>query len=226
MPRHAHMLDKQITKSVRLKYWLFLPEGYADQPDRRWPLLLFLHGSGERGDELDLVKRHGIPRMLEEHPRFPFIVVAPQCSTNTIWSMHLDALDVLVDEIVAAYAVDPDRVSVTGLSMGGSGTWHLATMYPHRFAAVVPVCGDGSWYIGGADQVCVIKHVPVWAFHGTADTTIPAAESEKLVDALQACGGNVRFTLYPDVGHNCWKQAYATPALYEWLVCQKRLAQK
>ena len=113
--------------------------------------------------------------------------------------------------------IDPDRVLMTGLSMGGYGTWNYAVDYPHTLAAIAPVCGAGD-----SDRAERIKHLPVWAFHGALDDAVPIAGDQEMVDALKAAGGNVRLTVYPDVGHNAWDPAYADPALYAWLLAQQR----
>ncbi len=124
----------------KYEYLLYLPEGYAEQ-EASWPLLLFLHGAGERGDSLDLVNVHGPPKLIEQGQGFPFIVVSPQCPVEQRWSVK--TLDKLLNDIAAQYRVDEDRIYVTGLSMGGFGTWNLAARFPHRFAAIAPICGGG-----------------------------------------------------------------------------------
>jgi predicted peptidase len=133
----------------------------------------------------------------------------------------MDALIALIEHLQKHYPVDPGRVSVTGMSMGGTGTWHLAVTYPNRFAAIAPVCGDSTWYVGDPAQTCAIRHIAVWAFHGEQDTVIPVNASQTLVNTLQTCGGNAHLTIFHDVGHNCWNQAYATPGLYTWLSDQR-----
>ncbi len=198
------------------RYLTFLPDA-AGRDEQRWPLVIFLHGSGERGTNLALVKRHGIPRLIHEGKQFPFVVVAPQCPPSEWWS--LDALDALYDEVLAKLPVDPDRVILTGLSMGAYATWGLALRHPQRFAAVAPVCGGGN-----AKQAKRLRDVPVWTFHGARDDAVPLAETEAMVTALQKHGANVRFTVYPDLGHDSWSRAYATAELYEWMLRQRRKA--
>jgi predicted peptidase len=198
-----------------LRGLLYLPPGHGAEPDRRWPLVLSLHGAGERGSDLELVKVHGIPRRIVEGRDFPFIVIAPQCPALARWQP--DQLLALLDEIDATHAVDPDRVYVTGISMGGFGTWALAIAAPDRFAAIVPICGGGN-----PDQVCRIAHVPVWAFHGALDDVVPRQYSDEMVEALRACGGNVRYTVYPHAGHDSWTETYENPELYAWLLAQVR----
>ncbi len=214
-----HTFTDTITKSVHLPYLLALPDATVSPP---WPLLLFLHGSGERGTDLVRLPERGIPKELAAGRHMPFLVVTPQCPPNTIWSVHSDALLALITHLQSCYPIDPRRIYLTGMSMGGSGTWHLAITSPHLFAAIVPICGDSVWYVGDPSQVCTIRHLPVWAFHGEQDTVIPVTVSQTLVDALNACGGQARLTIYPNVGHNCWNQAYATSELYTWLADQQR----
>jgi predicted peptidase len=154
---------------------------------------------------------------VEEQADFPFITVSPQCPYDFCWLMEAHTLNALLDEVAARYAVDADRIYLTGLSMGGYGAWHLGSQYPERFAAVVPIAGGGV-----PQDVCTLKDVPVWAFHGELDDVVPVSESEEMVDALKACGGDVRFTLYPGVYHDSWTQTYSNPELYEWLLTHTR----
>jgi predicted peptidase len=220
MKQQALTFTAQITRTVRLPYLLSLPAGYADDPARAWPLILFLHGAGERGEnDMPLLRKHGIPRVVEERD-LPFITISPQCPPNSWWSEHIGTLLALLDEAAATYRVDQKRVYLTGLSMGGFGSWHLATVAPQRFAAVAPICGGGPWFLGFPERVKVLKTTPVWVFHGAKDTTVAPAESERLVKALQECGGSVRFTLYPEAGHDSWTETYDNRELYTWLLEQ------
>ena len=213
------------TGRSRVNYLLFLPEDYDKEPDRQWPLMLFLHGVAKRGDhlqELELLKKDGPPMLVEQQPDFPFIVLSPQCPSNSSWEHQLGKLDALLDEIVETYAVDTNRIVLTGLSMGGFGAWHLALRNPTRFAAVVPIAGG---YVFGSDEVpdniCDLKDAPIWVFHGAKDEAVSPEQSQVMVDALQGCPGNVKFTLYPDAAHDqSWKLAYSDPDLYEWLLQQ------
>jgi predicted peptidase len=206
-----------IEQTVRLRYLLFLPQDYGTNPDRKWPLILFLHGAGERGDDLELVKIHGIPKIVERQHDFPFVVLSPQCPDETTWWDHHRTLKALLDETVANYAVDVDRIYLTGLSMGGYGTWGLAMAYPKLFAAIAPICGGGF-----PEFVSQLKDVPVWAFHGAEDDVVKLEAGQRMVDALRACGGNVRFTVYPGVRHDSWTRTYDNPELYEWFLQHTR----
>ena len=217
--QQAQQFRKKITKTLRLEYLLFLPKDYSQDPKTRWPLVLSLHGAGQRGDNLDLVKLDGIPKIVEAQPDFPAIVISPQCPRDDSWTaeLQLDALEGLLDQVTSKYRVDPDRVYLTGLSMGGYGTWALAMRQPKRFAALVPLCGGGD-----STRACLLKEVPIWIFHGAKDEVVSPEESQRMYDALKACGADVRFTLYPEVDHLAWVPAYADPALYEWLFRQRR----
>ena len=206
-----------LEQTVRLGYLLFLSRDYGADPDKEWPLILFLHGMGERGDDLELVKTHGIPKIVERQPDFPFIVVSPQCPDEAMWWDHHLTLKALLEETVAKYAVDVDRIYLTGLSMGGYGTWSMAATYPELFAAIAPICGGGF-----PEFTSQFKGIPVWAFHGAEDDVVKLEVGQRMVDALRACGGSVRFTVYPGVGHDSWTQTYDNPELYEWFLQHRR----
>lgn len=201
--------------SVELDYLIALPEGYEKQ--EKWPLLLFLHGSGERGSDLNRVKVHGPPKLIEEGRKLPFIVVSPQCPAETRW--HALELSRLLDEIVEKYQVDEDRICVTGLSMGGFGTWALATHTPERFAAIVPVCGGGDRQFAKG-----LKSLPTWVFHGKLDKAVPVERSIEMVEAMKKAGGDPKLTIYPEAGHDSWTETYNSPELYEWILKQKRVS--
>lgn len=203
----------ELVVRITMNYLLYLPEDY-DQKES-WPLILFLHGAGERGDDLELVKVHGPPKLIANGQKFPFIVVSPQCPEALSWDP--EKLTALLDTIVEKYKVDTDRIYVTGLSMGGFGTWSLAMHTPDRFAAIAPICGGGeSRY---ADR---IVGLPIWAFHGDKDEAVPIKRSQDIVNAVQKAGGNVEFTVYPGVGHDSWTETYDNPKLYEWFLSHTR----
>jgi len=204
-------LNAKVT--VQMDYLLYLPEDYDKQD--KWPLLLFLHGAGERGNNLDLVKKHGPPKLVENGKEFPFIVVSPQCPKNRWWQPT--ELIALLEAISNQYNVDADRLYVTGLSMGGFGTWRLAAYAPHRFAAIAPICGGGEKYWARR-----FAHLPVWAFHGAKDNAVPVERSKAMVQALKRSGGDPKLTIYPDAGHDAWTETYNNPEFYKWLLQQKR----
>lgn len=214
MSQAKHSLNRQITKAVNCDYLLFLPRGY-ETSTQRWPLLLFLHGAGQRGSDLELLKEHGVPKIVESQPDFPFIVVSPQCPTDGWWTS--EPLAALLDEIEASYRVDRDRIYVTGLSMGGFGTWQLAMEYPHRFAAIAPICGRGNPLLAHR-----ITHLPVWTFHGTRDRVVPISYTREMVRKLRELGAKPKFTVYRGVEHDSWTRTYENPRLYRWLLSHTR----
>jgi predicted peptidase len=201
------------TEAGGLSYLLYLPSGYAATSEKEWPLILYLHGIGERGSELGLILKHGIPKIVENRDDFPFIAVSPQCPEDTFWHEHHDALKATLDDVVSKYAVDDRRIYLTGNSMGGYGTWGLAMANPNLFAAIAPICAGGK-----PEEVCILKDVPVWAFHGELDTLVELEQGQKMVDALVDCGGTVRFTVYEGVGHDSWTKTYENPELYSWFL--------
>jgi len=212
----AQRFSAVVHKRVRLRYLIWTPR-QAVRPAKGWPLLFFLHGSGERGDDLSRVKAHGPPKYAAAGADHPFVLVAPQVPEGLAWDS--DALEALRAHLVRRLPVDANRVLMTGLSMGGIGTWNYAVDYPDRLAGIAPVSGTGD-----SDRAARVAQLPIWAFHGARDDAVPIAGEQEMVDAVRAAGGNVRFTVYPDIGHNAWEQAYADPQLHEWLLAQRRAA--
>jgi poly(3-hydroxybutyrate) depolymerase len=201
------------SSSPGLDYLVYTPDGYYRSLSS-WPLLLVLHGAGAVDRNIDRVRRDGLPRRIEEGGTVPFVVVAPQ-SRGGGWDVN--ALDALLDEVLRRYRVDADRVYLTGLSMGGYGTWAMAAAHPERFAAIAPICGGGdpAW----AER---LRRVPIWAFHGDEDTVIPPDESRKMIAAVERAGGEAKLTIYPQVGHDAWTRAFSDPRLYTWLLEHRR----
>ncbi|MCL2347074.1 MAG: alpha/beta hydrolase-fold protein [Planctomycetaceae bacterium] len=203
-----------------VQYLLYLPGDYQPKSGKKWPLLLFLHGAGERGDNIDTVTVHGPPGLIAKNEdiakKCPFIVVSPQCRNERYWSVG--QLQLLLDDIEKNYEVDKDRIYVTGLSMGGFGSWMLACDTPERFAAVAPICGGCS-----PDQATRLIRIPIWAFHGDADPVVPVSLTKNMVKAIRDAGGKeIKETIYPGVGHDSWVQAYKTPELYQWFLSRHR----
>ena len=212
-PSKQKPMKKTVKIEVAIQYLLYLPPNY--DAGKKWPLLLFLHGAGERGDDLDLVKVHGPPKLIEQGKDFPFIVVSPQCPKGRRWEPT--ALIALLDEIEKDYSVDSDRIYVTGLSMGGFGSWALASFAPERIAAIAPICGGGETYWARR-----LTKIPVWAFHGGKDRVVPMERSKVMVEAVKKSGGDAKLTIYPDAGHDSWTETYNNAKLYEWLLEQHR----
>jgi len=196
-------------KEVAINYLLYLPKDYDKK--EKLPLMLFLHGAGERGDNLEQLKVHGPTKLIEQGKDFPFIVVSPQCPANSRWK-H-EPLIALLDDIISKYKVDENRIYVTGLSMGGYGTWKLATEISNRLAAVIPICGWGDTF-----SAFMIGDLPVWAFHGAKDFVVPLKASEDMIARLKEINGNAKLTVYPDAGHDSWTATYNNPEIYEWLL--------
>jgi predicted peptidase len=220
MTQTAQGFETTTIRHIRTNYLLYLPPDYDES--HRWPLILFLHGAGERGTDIDLIKLHGIPAKLEKGDDLPFIIVAPQCPVDTWWPDIHEAIIELLDNVIGAHVVDTGRIYLTGLSMGGFGTWYLAQKYPQRFAAIAPICGRMPWYIDEARAAQILKTMPVWAFHGAKDEVVPLAEQQLIIDALQASDGNVQFTVYPELEHDSWTVTYDNPDLYSWFLQHRR----
>lgn len=216
----------------KMNYRLLTP--VAPQAGEKYPLVLFLHGGGERGDDNTAQLLHGVKRFAQDDflKQYPCFVVAPQCPKELIWasrkfseeaayqdepSVPTKMLMELLDSLETTLPIDTHREYVTGLSMGGFGSWDMAMRQPHRFAAIAPVCPAGSDY----SRMGTIQHLPVWVFHGDADTDVKVERTLKAVAALKAAGGHPLYTEYPGVGHNCWNQAYADLKFYEWLFAQR-----
>lgn len=209
-------LNKKETIEVNLNYLLYLPENYSST--QKFPLVIFLHGAGERGDDLEKVKMHGPPKLIKNGQKFPFILIAPQCPEGRRWTHYLLELSLLIDEIQSNYSVDEKRIYLTGLSMGGNGTWALAMYNPEKFAAIAPICGWTDDF-----EVCKLKNLPIWVFHGAKDLVVPIENSEKIVQALKNCGSDkIKFTIYPEATHDSWTETYNNPEFYEWLLSNQK----
>ena len=216
-----------------LKYRLLVPQDY--DPAKKYPLVLFLHGAGERGDDNERQLIHGMgdlvqPAMRKRHPAF---VVAPQCPEEKRWvdvpweaashslpeqaSESLTLVLQLLAELPQEFSIDPDRIYVTGLSMGGFGTWDLLARKPELVAAAIPICAGGD-----PKHVARFKDIPIWVFHGDQDAAVKVERSREMVQALEAAGGQPIYTEYEGVGHNSWAATYANRAVWDWLFAQRR----
>lgn len=211
-------------KSAQLKYLLFLPKGYQEEATKKWPVLLFLHGAGERGSDVWKVAVHGPPKIVAQRPDFPFIVVSPQCPEDRIWDR--DVLLGLLDDVLGTYRVDASRVYLTGLSMGGYGTWDLGLTHPDRFAAIAPICGGGNIIavlLAPRGNQAPLKRMGIWAFHGGKDPVVPLVESQRMIEVLNRVGSNqAKLTVYPEANHDSWTETYNNPKFYEWLLEHRR----
>jgi predicted peptidase len=206
-------MEKEITVKTKLKFFVALPKGY-EKTAEKYPLLVFLHGAGEQGTDLNTIKRNGLPKLLDAGKKFPFIIVSPQSPTN-VWQPEI--LNAFIDDLIATYRIDTDRLYMTGISMGGFGTWNYASTYPDRLAAIAPICG------GGFDKLAPkLAKLPIWAFHGALDDRVPIAKTAEMIKAVQDAGGHPRFTIYPEAKHDSWTKTYENKGFYEWLLEHKR----
>jgi predicted peptidase len=205
-----------LVNGVERTYVVYVPENY--DPARRWPLVVFLHGMGERGHDGLIQSEVGIGTAIRRHSeRFPCVVVMPQCPADKIWTEAFDHIDQAIAEAIDDYAIDRDRILLTGLSMGGYGTWSYGALHAETFAALMPVCGGGS-----VEDAPALATVPIWAFHGGVDSVVAPERSREMVSATKAAGGEVRYTEYPDVDHNSWDRAYGDAEATAWLLAQKK----
>ena len=199
-----------------LSYLYLIADNYERKATKKWPLLIYLHGRGGLGDNIELMRKDTRIALILKHIQDKCIIIAPQCPTRAgYW--HVDDLDNMLSEIIKKFAVDTKRIYLTGESMGGYGAWFWAIERPERFAAVVPLCGGGD-----PARAYLIKKIPIWAFHGAIDLSVPVVETRNMVDALRACGGNVKYTEYPDKSHFIWEETYGNPELWEWVLKQKK----
>lgn len=238
--RETGFLNRSLTiAGVKYRYMVHVPAEWSAK--QKWPVILSLHGAGERGADGLFAIENGLGRAIRRDVNaFPFIAVFPQCPTSATWSdktvqeMAMAALEASIRE----FSGDRRRVYLTGLSMGGYGTWEIAMRYPGRFAALAPVCGglrapagypeihsrlvamsSANPYADAAKRMGAVR---VWIFHGARDPVVPVEESRRMAEALRAAGANVRYTEYPDASHNSWDRAYAEPELVKWLLEQRK----
>lgn len=228
---------KRAVAGQQLQYLVQTPAG--EKPKDGWPLLLFLHGYGECGDNIALVKKHGPPKLQQKFKRLSgCLIISPQCPKNSWW--RVEALKSLMDETLAERDdIDRRRIYVTGLSMGGYGIWSFISHYPDYFAAAIPICGGGDPFRLPANRPPVktgiknefdpqglrrARHLPIWTFHGTKDRSVPVKETEMLVEMLGDAGSKkARLTAYRGAGHvEAWEKAYGEPAVWDWLFAQRR----
>ena len=211
----TNIFNKTIEKTVTLQYAVYTPDDYDGT--RAYPLIVMLHGAGERGTDPSLLWRHGLLKNVKEGKRYPAIIVAPQVpDTSKYWANYNESLNVFLDGIIESYNVDTSRIYLTGLSMGGTGTWHWLLANPERFAAAAPICGTGVYW-----NAHMVANIPLWVFHGDKDAVVPVEESINMVNAIKNRGGDPKLTIYEGVGHNSWELAY-NDELVEWLLSHKK----
>ena len=199
-------------------YYVFLPDDYS--PEKKYPMIVFLHGAGERGngrDELEKIKRNALPKYASEGKKFPCILLCPQCPGRVVWNNIVFELKALIDKVAAEYNADMSRIAITGISMGGFGSWEMGLTFSNFFCAIAPVCSGGfSWRCSN------LKNTPVWALHGDIDDIVPPRNSLEMVDSVNNNGGCAKLTLFHNVGHECYDNAYLETTVIDWLLSQKR----
>ncbi len=221
-PAAGQQIEMKFNSSdgAEVPYLLYLPTDYLAEVDKKFPLIFFLHGRGESNGPLSLVAKWGPPKFAARGDKLPHVILSPQCPTDDWWTSETQQkrLIELLDEVVKHHNIDESRIYLTGLSMGGFGSWKLAADHPDRFAAVVPICGSGD--PADADK---LKDIPIWVFHGDQDRAVPFEKSVEMVEAIKKAGGeSIRFTSLEFYGHNSWSTAYAAPELYRWLEEQSK----
>lgn len=214
-----HTFRKEIPSKMSMNYQLFLPHDYVLNRNQKYPLILFLHGIKKRGEDISLLNDYGLTWIAESKSDFPFIVLTPQCPTDSNWAKEYQSVIALVDEIIMSLPIDTDRLYLTGFSMGGNGTWDLASRSQELFSAIVPISG---WF--EPDKAMQLKDIPVWAFHCVDDDVVRVSGTEDMVKAIINVGGSIRVTYYSELGHNhkVMEETFNNQELYTWLLSHKR----
>lgn len=231
-PWLEHTLPESSNRHYGQHYWVALPEGYSKEPNKAWPVIVFLHGRGEWGDDFSLVTKRGLAQYINEGNKLGAIVIVPQSPQNQFW--HPLFVNAVMEDAAKTYRFDPTRIYLTGLSMGGMGSWNMALAYPHRFAALAPIAGsflnDAAADSLGNDLAPAelllpilqrIKHLPTWVFHGDRDSLVPTELGQRSEALLKQAGGSTKITIYPMTDHDSWSQTYfENPDFYYWLFAQ------
>jgi len=195
-------------ESGSMNYAVYYPQHYEDLP-----LLVYLHGAGERGTEFDHLYRHGVPLLLRQGRTFPAVILVPQCPTEVVWCNVVQQVKAIIDTVAAAFSIRPDRICITGSSMGGYGTWSMALTYPSFFSAAAPIAGGGmAW------RTTLLKGLPIWTFHGNADPVVNICNTQDMVECARKFGADVKYTILDGVGHEAWDFAYLETRLLDWLI--------
>jgi dienelactone hydrolase len=234
-PQETGFLNRRIEfHGVTYRFQVYLPEEWRRDDRKQWPIILFLHGRGERGTEGMWQTQIGLPQAVRDHPdRWPFIIVMPQCPIPAYWTdAEMQALAMAtLDQEAAEFHADPDRTYLVGLSLGGYGAWELARNYPDRWAAIVIAASGIFWSYAPerwqevstlpAEYARAVGHTPLWLFHGADDPLVPPRESELMFQAVKAAGGHIRFWLYQGYNHDCWTRAFAEPEVPRWMLAHR-----
>lgn len=214
------LTSQKFEETVPLNYLLYLPENYDPNRKEGYPTILFLHGAGERGDNVNVLTMWGPPKIAKEEG-LPFIVISPQCPKGHWWTSMMYPLKSLLDYSIKTYNIDTSRIYLTGLSMGGYGTFAFSLLYPGYFAAVAPMCGGGT-----PSMVNFCKNYPpIWVFHGDADKIVPISSSKIMVNKMKDAGYDVKFTIYKGGDHYMFQKAYREEGLFDWFLAHKKKKQ-
>jgi predicted peptidase len=211
---------------VQYDYLTYLPSEYQHDETKEWPLIIFLHGASLRGNNLEKIKKYGIPKLINEGKEFDFIIISPQCPLYQDWSSDI-WFPPTFDDIKKKFRIDTNRVYLTGLSMGGEGTWYISEQHPQIFAAIAPVCGQINHITSIERDVNKIAFLPIWIFHGAKDRVYSVEESDKMYGLLKKVNQNLKYTRYPDLGHGATHDTtYRSHGLYDWFLSHKRKCNK
>lgn len=208
----------QIKQKADYNYLVYLPKDYFKQ-SKNYPLAIYLHGGSHKGNDLNKLKEYGLPYLVDQGRDFDFIIVSPQCPYNKYWSSE-NWFEPLYEKIISEYRVDINKVYLTGISMGGYGTFIVAMDHPDKFAAIIPLCGGCN--DSDTLRICNLKDMPIWAFHGTADDMIPISETERIETTLNKCKGNIKFTKLEGEGHGIQHLYEKYTKMYKWMLQQSR----
>lgn len=214
-----------------IRYLLYLPENYYKDSTKKWPIIIFYHGSGECGKNLNLLKKHGIPKFVENKKDFPFIVISPQYELdenyNILNDTSIKTYNLFIQHIISVYKIDPKRIYLTGLSFGGHITWKKALQHPYIFTAIAPVCGypnnENFNNPKVPENISVLKNMPIWIFHGAKDNKVNIIHSNIMANSLKKINKNLKYTIFPDKGHNIQYDVYEkNENLYKWFLKYKK----
>jgi len=213
------------SEKAQLDFLFYLPNDYGKDLQQEWPLIVYLHGASFRGSTLELLKEESLPGRLERENKLPFIIVSPLGHGEyEFWNKDelINSLFTLLEEIQSLYPIDNKRIYLTGNDMGGNGVWEIGLRYPDFFAALAPVSGYFGWPPEIPENICDLKEVPIWAFHGGRDDIIPVEAGQELVDAINACGGNAKYTISPNMQIDVRFKIYSDPDIFEWFLSQSQ----
>ncbi|MBO5374986.1 MAG: dienelactone hydrolase family protein [Clostridia bacterium] len=209
----VEFLDKDFQReATSLKYILTTPTNF--DKGEQLPLIVFLHGAGERGEDLNALKRYCIPKLFCENQDYArALTISPLCPQERTWYDYKWEVISLIEGIASEYNVDKSKIALCGISMGGFGTWEIAMQAPELFHKIAPICGGGmnwrAWYV---------RNLPIRVYHGRLDDVVPLSQSEAMVNSVRVQGGSVEFTIYDDLGHCCWDRAFEETDLISWLI--------